>query len=276
MIHIARDRQVLGKFFPEQVAEGLQSGRFLASDLAWQEPMEAWRPLGEFLDLPAVELPLVPPPLSEESDVPLQPAWERRKDMGILPALFETVRQVLSEPISTFRNMRRQGGLGAPLTFYVLLATPTAWAAMLYQLVAFLINPGALPSMAKALTPSMLIASHAISMALTPFLLVLLAFGASAVFSASIGILGARANSFEAVFRAFCYAVAPASVMRLIPICGDILFFAMALSLLVLAIREAAKTDGLRATIGVGIPSLMCCGLFWFAGKVALDGLSAG
>ena len=53
-IHIARNRQSLGQFSPEEVAEGLASGKFLATDLGWREPMEQWMPLSEFTDLPQV------------------------------------------------------------------------------------------------------------------------------------------------------------------------------------------------------------------------------
>ena len=53
-IHIARNRQSLGQFSPEEVAEGLASGKFLATDLGWREPMEEWMPLSEFTDLPQV------------------------------------------------------------------------------------------------------------------------------------------------------------------------------------------------------------------------------
>ena len=39
-IHIARNRQSLGQFSPEEVAQGLASGELLLTDLAWREPMD--------------------------------------------------------------------------------------------------------------------------------------------------------------------------------------------------------------------------------------------
>ncbi len=53
MIFINRNRQSLGQFDEQDVADGLKSGKFLPGDLAWQEPMDSWKPLAEFTNLPA-------------------------------------------------------------------------------------------------------------------------------------------------------------------------------------------------------------------------------
>jgi hypothetical protein len=55
MIHINRNRENIGKFDEQEVADGLSSGRFLPTDLAWREPMTSWEPLSTFTDLPAPE-----------------------------------------------------------------------------------------------------------------------------------------------------------------------------------------------------------------------------
>ena len=55
MIHINRDRENIGKFNDQDVADGLKSGRFLPTDLAWREPMTSWEPLSTFTDLPPPE-----------------------------------------------------------------------------------------------------------------------------------------------------------------------------------------------------------------------------
>jgi hypothetical protein len=79
-IHLNRDRQSLGQFTPEEVAEGLRSGRFLPTDLAWREGMETWQPLSTVTDLPEpdeVQSPTLAPgtPISEIAKAPLSPAW---------------------------------------------------------------------------------------------------------------------------------------------------------------------------------------------------------
>ena len=39
-IHVARNSAQLGIFAPEEIVAGLQSGRFLASDLAWRDGID--------------------------------------------------------------------------------------------------------------------------------------------------------------------------------------------------------------------------------------------
>ena len=58
-IHVARNSAQLGVFAPEEIIAGLQSGRFLASDLAWRDGMPAWTPLGDWSEFRGVG---VPPP----------------------------------------------------------------------------------------------------------------------------------------------------------------------------------------------------------------------
>ena len=68
-------------------------------------------------------------------------------------------------------------------------------------------------------------------MALVPILIAVVAFCAAAVFHFVFQLLGGAGQPFEVTFRAYCYAVEPASVFRLVPICGDMLFFVAALVL---------------------------------------------
>ena len=52
MIHINRNGESLGQFAPQEVSNGLVSGRFFPTDLGWRDGMDAWQPLGTFNDLP--------------------------------------------------------------------------------------------------------------------------------------------------------------------------------------------------------------------------------
>ena len=105
-------------------------------------------------------------------------------------------------------------------------------------------------------------------------LLIVVAYCAAGIFHLVFQLLGSSSQPFEVTFRAYCYAVAPASVFRLIPICGDILFFIAGLVLLVFSFRETLRVDGARATIGVMLPSLLCCGFIWAAGALPPEALS--
>ena len=46
-IHLARDGTNIGAFPIEEVREGLRTGRFLPTDMAWEAGMPDWRPLSQ-------------------------------------------------------------------------------------------------------------------------------------------------------------------------------------------------------------------------------------
>ncbi len=265
-IHIARNRQSLGQFSPDDVAEGLQTGEFLPTDLAWREPMEAWKPLGEFTDLPAVEPVLVPPVLE---DVPVapgvlsEPAWERRAELGWFSAMYQTVQQVFSTPTSTFQAMKQEGGFGSPLLLYVMMLTVTTWVSTIYQIIAYRMNPDAvLGPLSTEVTPNMMMASLIFTMVAAPFFIAAGAFISSGIIHLTFTALGAAKKPFEATFRAVCYAMAPASLLQVMPLCGGMLYLVSGLVLIIIALREVHQTETGRATAGVILPSLLCCGLF--------------
>lgn len=52
MIFVNRDRESLGQFTEQEISNALNSGKLLASDLAWTEGMESWQPLSTFENLP--------------------------------------------------------------------------------------------------------------------------------------------------------------------------------------------------------------------------------
>lgn len=269
-IHIARNQRSIGQFSPEEVAERLATGDFLPTDLGWREPMESWQPLSTFTDLPVVDLALIPPALPDEAEAPVaaaapgpaEPAWERREQLGVLPAIAQTIRQVFSEPAATFRAMKREGGFGIPLGFFLLVFTVTTLVMMTYSLIIIIFYPEAVSeSMGGQKIPtSTLIFGQVITMIMTPLMAVAGAFVAAGILHAVFMALGGATQPFEATFRAWCYAMASASVFQLIPLCGGVAMWAAAAVLLIIALREVHKTTGSVAAAGVIFPALLCGG----------------
>ncbi|MBN8709242.1 MAG: hypothetical protein BGO12_01930 [Verrucomicrobia bacterium 61-8] len=266
-IHIARNRQPLGQFSPEEVSEGLKTGRFLPTDLAWREPMDAWKPLGEFDDLPEVADPdpeLAPPFPVVETVLPAtpEPAWERAATLGFWKALVETFRQIFAAPVQTFRASAITPGYRRPLLFFTLIATLAIWVAFLYRVAIGQVNPEALaPTIPKGMSQSDFLWSQASVLPLVPLLVMIGAAISAAVFHGLLSVMGGATKSFEATFRAFCYAGGAASLVQFIPVCGGMLFFFLFSILMVIALRETHQVSTAKATIGVVIPMLFCCGL---------------
>jgi hypothetical protein len=87
MIHVARDGANIGSFSEEEVREGLRTGRFLPTDMAWQEGIPDWRPLAQVVaDKPVAAMPAPDPaganalPSSGASGGGL--AWEHREEVA--------------------------------------------------------------------------------------------------------------------------------------------------------------------------------------------------
>src|SRR5450432_184122 len=104
MIHVARDGANIGSFSREEVLEGLRTGRFLPTDMAWEEGMPDWRPLLQVMaGKPAAATPasgvtgtsaLTASPSESSSGAAASGGglpWEHREQLGILKAYFDTV-----------------------------------------------------------------------------------------------------------------------------------------------------------------------------------------
>lgn len=266
-IHISRDRRVLGHFFPGEVAAGLRSGRFLPTDLAWQDPMESWKPLGEFTDLPVIEdEPAGVPPLPVEGPVPAplthpgEPAWEQAAALGTGTAFFRTIGQVFSQPLATFGGLNREAPVGRAIGFYVVLSTVSTWVFLAYQLVFILMMPAMVKEQfGDKVTTSMLIAGSVFNMLFAPLFLAGMAFVFTGILHLLLTLFGLAAPSFAVTLRVFCYAVGASFLLLLVPMCGLLLFLPCAVIYLSLGLKQAHEVDPVRPLIAVLIPVLILC-----------------
>lgn len=281
-LHLNRDRQSLGQFSPEQVAEGLASGRFRPTDLAWREGLETWRPLADFHDLPVAEAE--PPPIPAElPDAGPAFPWDRRAETGFWSALGETLFQSLGRPATTFRRLAPAPPTGAPYAFYLLLAM-TAFAIysaeiltlVNYSAGAIAANPelGRNPETARALA---LLKEHGV--AWFAFLLLVmvpcLPFVAAGVFHLLLLLLAGAHESFLRTFAVTCYVFGAVSPLIILPCCGPLAMVGWALAALALGLAAAQRTEPWRAALAVGVPFVFCCGSYLALSLAAnLGGLS--
>ena len=264
MIHINRNRENLGKFNEQEVADGLKTGRFLPTDLAWREPMPTWQPLSTFTDLPepsseeSVQIPVHG--LPSESTENIEPAWERASGLS-LGAAIETVRQVFSNPKTTFQNLPPTGGLGRPLFFYTLVGWISGGTAIFYQITAASINPEMfLGEAAKGLTQGTIVAAGIAVVLFLPLFLIAGAFIWAAIVHLFLMITGASRHGFEATFRALAYSSGATSMLQLVPLCGGYLYPVAHLVYGVIALKEVHRTDLWRVVLSMVLILLLCCG----------------
>ena len=140
LIHVARHQKQLGVFAAEEIAAGLASGRFLASDLAWRDGMAAWTPLGDWPEFRGAGAPPPSPGQASDAAGPAAPSWEQGASVGNFIA---TIKEVALDPVRTFANLR-DGGYARPISFTYWSLLP-AWlcGSLLYgALLGFMATVG--------------------------------------------------------------------------------------------------------------------------------------
>jgi hypothetical protein len=267
-IHLNRAGQSLGQFTPEEVRAGYREGKFNATDLAWRDGMASWRPLAEVIDefAPDLDDGGVPPlPVVGQSGLP----WEKRGESGFLASLFETIRLVLLEPKTAFAAMKPTGGLGAPLFFFVLVATVGGVAGIFYQTVLSSLESGVTPQEKAVAAMFGSTVAIGVTIMLLPVFLAALAFVSAGLVHLALIVVGGAKRPFEATFRVACYAGGATAVLQLLPVCGAIVASVWNFVCMVIGLSEVHGIGKGRATVAVLLPSIVCCGLL-VAGMAAL------
>lgn len=200
------------------------------------------------------------------------PAWEWRSQVGALNALVTTVKDVMINPVETFRTMNPQGGIWPPLHFFLLLSVLAVVAGAVYQpLIQNMLRGLGIPVEEPPLRGVLMI----------PFTIV---FGMIAQFIGafiSAGILhvcamlcGAARRDFEATFRVYCYGMGAMMPLNLFPLIGGMALMIWAPIVLCIGIREIHMTTTGQAVATVFLPMILllgCCGI----GCLAIVGVGA-
>ena len=259
-IHLNRGGQSLGQFTPDEIRAGYTEGKFTGTDLAWRDGMATWRPLSEVIDElapPAGSAETPPLPVVASGSLP----WEKRAETGFWTSLFETIRMVLLEPKAAFATMKQTGGLGAPLFFFVLVASVGGAAGIVYQMVLNSVQPAATPQEQAAMAIFTSTAAVGATLMFLPIMFAALAFVSAALVHLSLMLVGGARRPFEATFRVTCYAGGATAVLQLLPVCGAFISSIWNFVCMVFGLSEVHGIGKGRAALAVLLPTIVCCGL---------------
>jgi len=271
-IHVARSSAQLGIFAPEEIIAGLQSGRFVASDLAWRDGMAAWTPLGDWSEFRGVGVPPASPSArsafgAKDESSPAMPSWERGASVGNFIA---TIKEVALDPVRTFANLR-DGGYARPISFTYWSLLP-AWlcGSILYgALFGFMAM--AAKAQARGNDPFMswingvgpLMAALVISGALAVFFLFVPLFNfIGAAFTHVLLLPWKPAGSFAQTYRANAYAYGAFMPFVFIP-CVNYVVMPWQLVAAIIAHSQVHRIEWWKVVISiVVIPCCCVCGLY--------------
>jgi hypothetical protein len=267
-IHITRGTTSLGTFSEEEVREGLRSGRFALTDLAWREGMATWETLSKWPEFggaaspppvasasaPAVAAPTASPS-APRSGLP----WDRRQGLGLIKAFTDTLLMVLTKPAEAFTVMKREGGLIEPLIY---LAIGGSFGAIVYFLFTFLLQSiGFMADSRNAMSGFMGMGIGFVFVIIfMPLFIGIGAFIGSAILHLCLMIVGGAKQSFETTFRVVCFAAGSTYPLLIVPLCGGMIAGIWAIVLYCIGLARAHETDTGRAVLAVFLPLIVCCG----------------
>jgi hypothetical protein len=274
-IWINRAGQNLGTFTLEEVQHRLDQGQFVATDLAWQEGMETWKPLSEFpgLTVPPAKPeapPLVPAavtPGTELATMPgteLAPAWERLSELGFGKALFTTFRQVLFEPGPTFARLPLNGKLGRPTGFFVAAVGGVIALQLLVSLgfqLALIPLGGAFSHLEEEqrIGPGMWAILLPVMAAVGLALLVGVNFIMAGIYHLLLTLLGGATKGYEGTYKVICYSHA-AEIISVVPCVGPIAAIVWYLIASIIGLQKVHQTEGWKAAVAMLVPYIVCFG----------------
>jgi hypothetical protein len=222
--------------------------------------------------------PQPPPRFPEPPPPPFPPGgagppWE---SAGMsLQSFIDTAKGALTDPVATFAQMRREGGLGPPLIYYIVGLVIGTIGSMIWQVIGFggMGMPFGGPSTGEAMGGMALIV-------IVPIFGLVGLFLGSLIIHFALGLFGGQKYPYETTFRTMAYAFGSSQPIALIPFCGGFISAIWGLIAAIIGLAQTQETTTGKSAAAVLTPTVICCGLmmiFWgmlFA--LILGGAAAG
>jgi len=208
----------------------------------------------------------IPPVLPWED--PTQPFFD---------ALLDTIKLFVTRPREAYGRMAREGGLGRPILYAVILGWIGIAVGQLYSLAMRGMSLSMLPGM-DSLSGAALPVGYIIGLIVfAPVLIVMGLFLWSAVVHLFLLLFGAAGGGFEATFRVLAYATT-AQLSQIVPMCGGFIGFFWSLVLEIVGLAEVHETSQAKAAAAVLLPLAICCSclalVFAISGAAAIAALT--
>ena len=207
-------------------------------------------------------------------DVP----WERRAQLGVFRAYWETAKQGAFEPQKYLAALSPTGARWwDPASFAVVSIALSA--VMMVGIYAVLFGGMALfgaPAFKGVAGTTMWAVALGVVVALViglPLAALARTFVGSGLDHVCLLLVGGGRGGFWATYRGYCYATAP-GMFGLIPGCGGYVWEIWRLVLSVMAYKRVHEMSGARATVAALLPVVLCCGGYgaMVAGVMAFGG----
>ena len=189
------------------------------------------------------------------------PPWERRNELGILPAIIDTWKLSLFAPSTFFKRIMTDGNYFSPLLYAIIINIIASILAAAVQFAMPFTNPlsDLLSSMdSSAIAPSMNLFFVLGMVIFVPFTTAMGVFLGAGIVHLFLFMFGGAKRGFEASFKVVCYSTGPA-LFVIVPFLGSIVAFLWSLVLEIVGLQSAHETETWRSLLAVVLPGLLCC-----------------
>jgi hypothetical protein len=195
-------------------------------------------------------LPPLPPGPAARSG----PPWEARGYS--VESFLATAKQALLEPAVFFSDMRREGGLGAPLVYGLLGFTIGLVVGSILQTSLATLPMIAVPSEVESMIGDLAVMLALI--AISPFIAIISLFVSSAIYHVMLLLLGG-ARTFETTFRVVSYSAGSTGLIAIIPFCGGLVSAIWQIAAAIIGLARAHEISTGKAAAAVLLPAIICC-----------------
>lgn len=191
------------------------------------------------------------------------PPWER--DGASIGSYFATLKEVLGAPNLMFSEMRREGGLGAPLLYGMAGGVVWGLVGLMFQVGVQALIMGLAAGAPGGPPPGLAMGMAGgfgliFGLVVLPIGVLLGMFLSSGIFHLMLMMFSAARQPFETTFRVVAYSTGATSIFAAIPICGAHIQWISQLVYVGIGLCRAHEISGGKAAAAVLLPLVVCCG----------------
>jgi hypothetical protein len=188
----------------------------------------------------------------------------------------DTAKTILLNPQGGFSNVRRTGGIGAPLTYYLVGAGISLVGQLLWQMIGFGgMGMGDMGGMGGgAAVGGGLVGGLIVGIVM----IVLGVFIGSGIVHLVLSLLGGARHGYETTLRTLTYAFGSSAPIGFVPICGGFIAFVWGLVCAGMGLADMQETTPVKGFLAILIPFAVCCviGVLFFAAIITMIGAAIG
>lgn len=188
--------------------------------------------------------------------------WEDREQLSFIPAYWQTIKLVVTEPIKFYQNLPPRGNLWSALVYGVMTGWLGIILMMLWQ-IPFYFARFAIRDANNHIFPAngdiaIIFLGLFFLFFSAPILIFIGLFITAAISHFLLWLISGTKYGYEATLRLVCYAMTVHLAM-VIPFCGQYIAGIWQLVLEIIGLKEVHKTNYGKAIFAKLMPIILCC-----------------